>query len=422
MSAPVKPVRDDARAAAFRALLALERDDQARAPEVLTQALARMSHGPAAAPHAAKDRALATELVYGVLRWRQALDAALAPHVSRGLASLEAAAQTWLRIGVYQMTMLDRIPREIAVSATQDAARATGYGRMTGLLNAVLRKVTTVSQDALASLPRWVADELAKAYGDRAASEAEALRTRATTTLRPTLGKGGAAAARVALEAAGLKVEDAPHGYLSASGGDPFGTRGWQDGLFVAQDPAGAIVIDGLVEAYGAGARVLDLCAGRGIKATALADRGARVVAADVSPRKLDELRALARRLGVSERIEQIVARDGTAPLDDLGTFDVVLVDAPCSGLGTLRRHPEIAWRRTPEDVSALVDLQRRLVASATGAVRPGGMLVYAVCSFVRVEGEAALSSAGFEVMERRDVSPSSGLDGFQVVRARRIA
>ncbi|MFO0750175.1 MAG: transcription antitermination factor NusB [Myxococcota bacterium] len=400
---------EDARGAAFCALMTLERESETRAPEVLSRELARVPD--------ARDRGLATELVYGVLRWRKALDGTLERHVARGLAGLELAAVIWLRLGVYQMTMLDRIPREVAVSATQDAARKAGHGRMTGLLNAVLRKVQALDKDPLRSLPTWVGNELATAYGAHVAREAAALRERAVTTLRPTLGKGGREVARAALVGAGLDVADAPHGYLSVSGGDPFQTRAWEDGLFVAQDPAGAVVIEGIE----AGARVLDMCAGRGIKATALADRGARVVAADVSAQKLEELAALARRLGVAERIEASVARDGTTSLEDLGLFDVVLVDAPCSGLGTLRRHPEIAWRRTPADVVALADLQRRLVARAAACVRPGGRLVYAVCSFVRVEGEASLSSGGFEVIDRVDVEPSSGMDAFQVVRSRRL-
>jgi len=386
--------------------------ENVRSPEVLSQALPGLRD--------LRDRALATELVYGVLRWQRALDAAITPHTSRGLAALEPAARVWLRLGAYQVHLLDRIPKEIAVSATQDAARTSGFARLTGLLNAVLRKVaqTPLERDALLTLPAWIGDTLREAFGADAAREAEALRERATTTLRPTLSKGGIAAARAALVDAGLQVSDAPHGYLAVSGGDPFQTRAWRDGLFVAQDPAGAVVIDGVAP----GARVLDLCAGRGIKTTALADRGCKVVAVDIGETKLDELLGLAKRLGVAHNIEATAAQDGTVSLDGFGLFDEVLVDAPCSGLGTLRRHPEIAWRRSPEDVRALVALQARLVKNALAVVKPGGRLTYAVCSFVRVEADAAVAYPGFELIDRIDTRPSTGLDAFQVRRLRRVS
>jgi len=417
-----RPVKhDDARTLAFRVLMDVDRPGSAEGPsgsgELLSAALS-------ASGLEGRDRGLATELVYGVLRWRLVLDRALAPHLTRGLDGVEPAARMLLRIGAYQIVALDRIPREVAVSATQDAAKKLGLGRLTGLLNAVLRKVALAAParaagaalDAVASLPDWIVAHLAEAFDERAPLEAAALRERATTTLRPTASRGGIEPARAALMDAGLEVHDAAHGYLAVSGGDPTHTAAWRDGLVVAQDPAGAVVTEGV----GPGARVLDLCAGRGIKATALADRGAEVVAVDVSGGKLEALRGLARRLGVSDRIVATHARDATGPLDDLGLFDEVLVDAPCSGLGTLRRHPEIAWRRTPADVASLVELQRRLVASALACVRPGGRLTYAVCSFVRVEGLAALDCPGFEVEARIDIAPSSGMDAFQVVRVRR--
>lgn len=404
--------RDDARSVAFRVLMTVGQSENVRSPEVLSHALPSLTD--------LRDRALATELVYGVLRWQRALDAAITPHTKRGMEGLEPAARTWLRLGAYQVHFLDRIPREIAVSATQDAARSSGFERLTGLLNAILRKVAQgpIERDALKTLPAWIGTALHEVFGDDAAHEAAALRERATTTVRPTETKGGREAVRAALTGAGLEVNDAAYGYLAVAGGDPFQTRAWRDGLFVAQDPAGAIVIEGVQP----GARVLDLCAGRGIKTTALADRGAKVVAIDIASAKLDELMGLARRLGVLDNIEATIAQDGTAPIADLGLFDEVIVDAPCSGLGTLRRHPEIAWRRTPDDVRELAALQARLVQNAMTAVRPGGRLTYAVCSFVRVEGDAALSSAGFELVDRIDTKPSAGLDAFQVRRLRRLA
>jgi len=427
----------DARALAAELLRRIESEPTERASELLQSALARLNDG--------RDKALATELVYGVQRWQRRVDASLEKWMPKGLASVEPMARALLRVGAYQVRLLDRIPPEIAVSATQDAARAIGMARLTGLLNAVLRKVAgapealpTGSSDAAiglrASLPDWIVAALRVAFGDAAVdAEAMALRERAKVSLRPTLGKGGAAATIAALALEGIEGREVAHGAVEISGGDPFRTSAMAQGLFVAQDGSGLVVIDEVAAACGvvaggslAGKRVLDLCAGRGVKAIALADRGATVVAVDVAGEKLDELMRVARRLGVADRIARTVALDAAgegadAVLAGLGEFDAVLVDAPCTGLGTLRRHPEIAWRTSPRDVENLMALQGRLLNAGAARVAVGGGLVYAVCSFVRGEGEVSLPSRSpslvWESAARLDLAPSSGLDAFQVRR-----
>lgn len=419
--------RVSARGLAASLLVRLEREPATRASELLQGALGQLGD--------VRDRALATELVYGVLRWRWRLDHALERHLARGVAGLEPMGRALMRVGAHQLLVLDRIPKEIAVSATQDAARAFGLGRLTGILNAVLRKVAASGEvspggdDDLAiavraSLPRWIVAALREAFPDAVEREALALRERPRVSLRPTLARGGAEAALAALAAEGLETQAVASGLIEVVAGDPFATRAAAEGLFVAQDGSGLVVVDEVAAACGgalAGKRVLDLCAGRGVKATALADRGARVVAVDVSRDKLDELLRVAARLGVHERIEATLALDvaseeAATALASLGSFDAVLVDAPCSGLGTLRRHPEIAWRAAPEDVSALAALQARLVAAGAGRVAPGGGLVYAVCTFIGKEGAVSLPSP-FEAVARIDLAPSSGLDAFQVRR-----
>ncbi|MGM0576664.1 MAG: transcription antitermination factor NusB [Myxococcota bacterium] len=376
-----------------------------------------------------RDRALTTELVYGVLRWRRRLDHALVPRVRQGLDRLEPVARALLRVGAYQVRMLDRIPTPVAVSATQDAARALGAGRLTGLLNGVLRRVASDPEElpsgdadaaigVRASLPDWIVGLLRMRWPDAVEREALALRERSATTIRPTRARGGAEAARAALEAEGFTAEPGLNGTLAVTGpGDPFATKAFGEGLFVPQDPASVHVLD-LVGAA-PGERVLDLCAGRGIKSTGLADRGVHVLAVDVDGRKLEEARGLAERLGVADRMETRAA-DATRTDLDLGTFSRVLVDAPCTGLGTIRRHPEIAWNRRPADVGRMADLQARLLAAAARHVAPGGELIYAVCSFAPAEGRPP-SPAGFEPAEEPLATrPSDGVDAFQVLRWRR--
>jgi len=410
-----------ARAVAARVLVTVEQDPAARGPEALASELSVAGVGDP------RERALATELVYGVLRQQRRLDHTLAPLVRQGLGRLEPVARALLRVGAYQILFLDRIPPPIAVSATQDAARQVRAGRITGLLNGVLRKVVARGErlpggggdgavGVRASLPDWIVAELRAAYGDDAEAEALALRESAPTTVRPTLTKGGAEACAAKLAEEGFAAAPGPYGTLVVTGpGDPFATEAFAAGHFVPQDPASLAVVDLLGDV--AGKRVADLCAGRGLKATALADRGAEVVALDIGAGKLAALRDLAGRLGLADRVTTRVADLAAGP-PDIGTFDLVLVDAPCTGLGTLRRHPEIAWRRRPADLASLTVLQERLIANAAPLVAPGGALVWAVCSFARAEGSPPLPS-GLTEEVALDLRPSDGLDAFQARRLR---
>ncbi len=440
------------RVIAASVLAAVEARPEAFAGDLLADAFSR-------APGLdARDRALATELVQGVLRWQGLLDGSVGRFVTPPGKHLEHVATLWLRLGAYQAAFL-RMPREIAVSATIDAAREAGLARLGGLLNAVLRRFVAAHGEALdraqaeadpdrelaaraaalaapllpgdagpvetvearAGLPRWIAEALVEAFGEDAAAEATALRRRGAVTLRPTLHRGGAGALVEALRAEGLAAEATPEGLVALpEGGDPFRTEAWKQGLLVAQDVSSHAVAVETMRAFarahpGRTPRVLDLCAGRGIKTTALADLGAEVVAVDVSARKLDSLRRLAERLGVEGRLVATLATDATGDdprVSALGPFDVVLVDAPCSGLGTLRRHPEVAWRREAADVMALRAIQQGLFARARALVKPGGLVSYAVCTFVRAEGELPVDSM-LRPLACVDDRPSRGGDAF---------
>ena len=381
-----------------------------------------------------RDRGLLTELVYGVLRWHVRLDHTLAGWVKQRFTKLEPIARSLLRVGAYQLVMLDRIPDRAAVHATLEAADAIGASRVKGLVNAVLRRVaengeqlpTGYTDNAIAvrtSLPRWIVRELR--YLSRSPEELEALaaglRRRPALTVRPTLTRGGADAVRAALQKEGFVVADGAYGTLEVSGpGDPFGTAAARGGLFVAQDPASLAVIDLCGDV--AGKRVLDLCAGRGIKATALADRGAEVMAVDLVASKLEQTRALAQRLGLGHRIETC-AIDPTRQALDVAPFDVVLVDAPCTGLGTLARRPEIAWRREPADIKRLARLQNALLDQGARYVTSKGIVVYAVCTFTKAESapgvpEGFISDPGRDVHRWR---PDQGSDAFYARRFQRV-
>jgi 16S rRNA (cytosine967-C5)-methyltransferase len=422
----------DARAAAAHVLVRAEQEPGLHASDALSEAL---DSAPEADP---RDRALATELVYGVLRQQRRLDHSLAPCVRQGMDALEPVARALLRVGAYQLFFLDRVPGPIAVSATQDAADRLRASRLKGLLNAVLRRVLRDGEalppgdgdDAIgvrASLPTWIVRHLREAYGDAdVAREALALRERPGLNVRPTLASGGAAAVRRDLSAAGFAVAEGAAGTLVISGpGDPFASASFRGGGFVPQDPASLAVVGLLGDV--AGVDVLDLCAGRGIKSTALADRGARVVAVDVAGDKLDQAHALAARLGLGDRLRTVAgdpSRQRLALGGPPGGFSKVLVDAPCTGLGTLRRRPEIAWRTRPDDVARLGRLQADLVAAAAAQVAVGGELVYAVCTFTRIEAAPPLP-LGFEPLGEPGLHrwrPSDGFDAFSARHWKRIS
>ena len=287
-----------------------------------------------------RDRHLVTELVYGTCRMRRACDWLTDRH-TRGPIDSEVRAA--LRVGAYQIAWT-RIPPHAAVSATVDEVR----GRGRSVVNAVLRRVASeVSAGLIAwpdratqlSYPDWIVDQLGRDLGrDRAWAALGAMNEPAPATARP-------------------------------------------DGYF--QDRASQMVAGYLP--VGDGGRVLDLCAAPGGKATAMARAGpALVVASDLSFRRARVTADNARRLETSQ-VATVVA-DGLRPPYRPDGFDVVLVDAPCSGLGVLRRRPDARWRVQPEDVARLAELQQGLLTEARALVKPGGVLAYSVCTLTSAE------------------------------------
>jgi 16S rRNA (cytosine967-C5)-methyltransferase len=285
---------------------------------------------------ARRDRAFATELVYGVTRMRRACDFLVDRFLVR---PVDARVRTALRLGAYQLHFLGTAPHA-AVSATV----ALVAPRARGVVNAVLRRVAGApvewpDEPTRLSYPDWIVDRLGADLGaDVAAAALEAMNQPAPPTRRS---------------------DD----YI--------------------QDLASQWVAD-LVDG-GRGALVADLCAGPGGKATALAGHGAVVAAGDPNRRRAGLVRGNAERLGQTDSVLVTVA-DGRRSAFRPGRFDRVLVDAPCSGLGTLRRRPDARWRATPDSVGRLGDLQRALVDAAVALLRPGGILVYSVCTLTAEE------------------------------------
>jgi 16S rRNA (cytosine967-C5)-methyltransferase len=319
----------NARQLAFDVLRRIEHDG-AYANLALPAALARSTLER-------RDRAFATDLVYGTTRMRRACDAALEPFVSK---EPPPELRTLLRLGTYQI-LFAGVPPHAAVGATVALARS----RSRGFVNAVLRRVAATSPvwpdvASRLSYPDWIVDRLAAELGE--------------------------AAAVAALE----RMNQPP----------PVSERA--DGY--VQDVGSQWVAD-LVEAR-PGERVADLCAAPGGKATRLAGDGAWVLAADRHAGRAVLVAENAARLYIGADQLAVVVADATAPPLRAGTFDRVLVDGPCSGLGALRRRPDARWRIQASDIDELAKLQRQIVAAAGVLVRPGGVLVYSVCTLTAAE------------------------------------
>ena len=367
----------------------------------------------------ARDAAFATELVAGSLRRQGTYDAIIAACANRPLERIDVAVRDVLRLGTHQL-LATRVAPHAAVATSVDLVRAEVGQSATGFVNAVLRRVGARSLDAWVravapdpstdpigfaavarSHPRWVVEELQRALGDRADElddllAADNLPPRVTLVARPGLCEPGELVA-----SGGEATAYSPYGVVLAAG-DPGSVPAVAEGRAGVQDEGSQLVAAALADAgvEGGESTWLDLCAGPGGKAALLgavaAGRGAHVVAVERQPHRADLVARAVRALPAGA--VEVLAADGTVPAWPAGSFDRVLVDAPCSGLGALRRRPESRWRRSAGDLTSLVPLQVRLLESALDSVRPGGVVVYATCSPVLAETEGVVG----DVLGRR--------------------
>ncbi len=354
-----------------------------------------------APPRDSRDAGFATELVYGTTRRQLALDYAIARFSDRKLATLEDRVLAALRVGAYQL-FHTRVPARAAVAETVQALKELGLSRASGFVNAILRKLATLPGPPLPpesqvaeylsireSHPRWLVERWLRHFGrERAEAMLVADNQTPPVVVRVNTAKVTREALLAQLREVGLEGQPTPTspvGIILPSVGKVEDVYGYAEGLWQVQDEAAQLV--GLYSAFPETARVLDACAAPGGKACHLAEVH-EVVATDLHAHKIPKIEAEARRLGLTGRL-RAVAHDATQPLpQELGEFHAVLVDAPCSGLGTLRRHPELRYRRKEEDIGRLAALQRRILESCQEAVPPGGLLVYAVCTPEPQEGQ----------------------------------
>lgn len=421
---------------------------------------AELGRRSARAHLAPRDQALAARLVYGTLAWQGFLDHLLAG-LGRPAASLDPPLRTLIRLALFQLTKLSRVPDFAAVDTAVELSKTFRRGAASGLVNALLRRFLRERDhigfparvDDLASHlavtgshPRWLVERwLIELGAERTEALLAADNEAAPTVLRVNRLKISRAELMDALAAAGVTVHPeaaAPDAIVLDGGADPASLAGYAEGLFSSQGEASQLVAV-LLDAQ-PGERVLDACAAPGGKTTYVAERmkgEGSVRAIDLNAVGLEHVARAARRLGL--RCIQTVAADAADPTVAAGpTFDRVLLDAPCSGLGTLRQHPEIRWRRTPATLAEAATLQGRLVRALADRVRPGGVLVYATCTLVRIENDdivdafladrpdfirddpralpAAVAPFVDDAGVFRTAPYQGGLDGFFAVRLKR--
>lgn len=359
-----------------------------------------------------RDRALVTDLVTGTLRWQRQLDYLIEHFAKRPLTKLDFEVLQILRLGAYQLLHLDRVP---AAAAVNDAVAMTRRARKTsaaGLVNAVLRALSRNSHrlplplrppdgDPLAYLevslshPGWLANRWLERYGFDAAEAWEQFNNAAAPlTIRVNRLKIDRESLKRDLAGHGVAVEPAryaPDG-LIVTAGNPLRTPLAGTGQFVLQDEASQLVA--LLGAPEPGMKVLDTCASPGGKTTAMAamagDR-AQIVATDVRNARVQLLRDTVAASGAHNI--RVLQADLAAGLPFAAEFDIVFVDAPCSGLGTVRRDPDIRWRREESDLVPLASAQLNMLGNAAAAVRSGGRLIYSTCSSEPEENEGVVAS-----------------------------
>jgi 16S rRNA (cytosine967-C5)-methyltransferase len=423
--------------------------------EVLSQgAYARVVLDKARERLPADELAQVSDLLLGALRWLSRLDRTIDTLCQRPPARWVRNA---LRLALYQLEHSDRLPAHAVVSETVELARRVKGARVGGFVNGVLRGFLRqrTSEDLLRgpdaeatalAAPPWLYDRLASASSpERARAVLQGLLTPATLDLRvhPRRAEQEAVRARLAGRARAVTpIPDHPGGLEISGPSGLFQDPGWEDGEWIVQDRNSARV--GALIAPLLTGRVLDVCSGAGIKLLewTAAPRVTAVVAVDRSSTRLARGQALLTRwwAGPAPTPVQDVAADASRPLPVDGLFDAVIVDAPCSGTGTIRRRPEIKWRLTADAVDDLVTLQRAILTQAARQVAPGGLLAYIVCSLLPEEGARLIA----ELLDRdrafrpaSDVAPQPGAasgpgcatlfdpdapgDGFQLAVLRRV-
>jgi 16S rRNA (cytosine967-C5)-methyltransferase len=346
----------------------------------------------------ARDRRWLRELVYGMLRQRGAIDAILEQRVRGGLARVDGDLVDLMRLGVYQLLHMGSVPAYAAIAQTVELAKVRHGIGASKLMNAVLRRIDRESNDLTVPIPADPVEALAVKYSHPRWLVARWLSRWGEESTAVLLMKNNAEAPVVIrpygivreqleamLESSGVDVSDAPlaKDSIQISGGISLTELGaFKQGLFFVQDPGSTLVTQ--YASLPTGGVVADLCAAPGGKALELTRTATTVIAADRSPQRL--LRLLENRARLEAHNLHVVAADARFP--GIRPVDAVLIDVPCTGTGTFRRHPDARWRLKVSDLAVMAQLQAAILRAAAEVVKPGGLLIYSTCSLEPEENE----------------------------------
>ena len=441
------------------------------ASEILLKVDTRRAYADLLLDHAFKstalgerDRALLTELTYGTLRWRGTIDAHLNRQLRRPLADADPFLKNLLRITLYQLLFLDRIPPYAAVNEAVELAKARSGVREGGFVNGVLRNFlrsngealeSQLAADSIAAMalkhshPEWLVGRWIDQFSVKNASALmQANNEQPPLVVRVNLNRTNRDAVLDRLHQDGISAEStsrSPQGIVITSGGALARIPAFQEGLIQAQGEASQLVVYLLAPRFGE--RILDACAAPGGKATHIAEMmedSGELIASDTSVKGIEKIRENCTRLGLTsiQSLRADVSND--LPNSYRAPYDRILVDAPCSGFGTLRSHPEIKWQRNEIDIERLSRLQARIISRVASLVKPGGVLVYSTCTLIREENEQVVQNflamhKEFELQDAARFLPPSAkhmvhdayflalphrdnTDGFFAARMRKVA
>jgi 16S rRNA (cytosine967-C5)-methyltransferase len=385
-----------------------------------------------------RDRAFAMALAYGTVQRKATLDHVAAAFTDRPLKRLDAPVLAAVRLGLMQLLLMDGVADHAAVHESVELAKRHARGG-SGLVNAVLRRALREGRDLLAglnddtaeaaavlhSVPVWLAELWWSELGaQRARALLGAVNEPAESAIRVNTLVASVAGVAGELSVAAHAAPGLPEGLVLDGPFDVYGSAPWERGELMPQSRGSMAV--GRALAPQPGERVLDLCAAPGAKTThlaALAGDEGQLVAVERHAGRAEALRRTLERMHVGS----VTVETGDAGVPRPGpAFDRVLVDPPCSGLGTLQSRPDLRWRTSPERIADLVPQQSRVLAAGAAATAPGGMLVYSVCTISRAESEGVVEGflaghSGWEAEPPVRLAPDTdGTDGFFIVRLRR--
>lgn len=379
--------------------------------------------------------AFVREMVYGVLENRMLLDYYLNQLIPSGINKVKKKEKCFLRMGLYQMIFMDSVPDYAAINETVNLAKKLCRGRETfvnGVLRGYLKKKDSISmptdkKEFLSikySFPIWLIDMWTAQYGEAKCEELlRASNERPHLSIRVNLMKKSPEMLKTRLESKGFKVTEGKYSdrVLYVEGSGLLETDEYKQGLFSVQDEASTLAADAVAPEEGD--VIIDVCAAPGGKSLAIAeamnDKG-KLFSCDIYEHKLKLIEEQAQRLGLT--VVNPTLLDGTAGnVDFNGIADRVLVDAPCSGLGVIRRKPEIKYKEN-EDLSQLVEIQSKILNRAAQYLKENGTLVYSTCTINKAENEEQVKAflkdnINFELVKERQFLPTEGLDGFYVCK-----